>query len=143
VRLVGPKVWRNNTRGYKTYRYEVWLGLFDPSFFSHLGDESLVPYYSSTRYQWGKVIMKPKILIEMRDVIKLEEYVHTQRERDFGLYLSILQKAERSKAPTQSYVLEYSDQRRFNIVYIQISGRGHIKRHGHISPSEVQPFLLI
>lgn len=144
MRLVGPELWRNLYGGYKTSWYEVLLGLLDTEFFSHLADEFLLPHYSLTKYQWGKVLMKMKIVIAMSDEGKsLDEGAQTQKERNFELYTLGLQKMELSETPSQSFVVEYSYLKCFSIRYVQISGRRHIKRHGHISPSKVQPFLLV
>jgi len=143
VRLAEPEVWRNHSRGYKTSWHEVWFGLFDPKFFSRLAEEFLLPHYSALRFQWCRVLMEPKIAIAMKDEgANQDEGEQSQKDRSFELYPHSLQKRERSEATSQSYVLEYSDLGRFSISYVQISGGRRIMRHGHITPSEVQPFLL-
>lgn len=144
VRLVEPTLWVNLSKGFKVYRYEVWLEQFDPKFFSRFTEEFLMPHYSLSRYQWGVTSLKPKILIKMADVYKrLDEGVQTQKYRSFELFPLGLEKSDRSEASSQMYEVEYSALEHFDIGYDQISVGRRIERFGYITPSEVQPFLLV
>jgi len=143
VRLVEPTLLKNLSKGYKISRYEVWLELFDPKFFSRLAEESLSPHYSLMRYQWGVTSLKSKILNKMTDEYKwLDEDVQTQKYRSLELFPLGLEKSERTEASSQTYEVDYSPLEYFNISYVQISGRRRIDR-GYITPSEVQPFLMV
>ncbi|MFP3200303.1 MAG: hypothetical protein RXR06_10580 [Thermoproteus sp.] len=144
MRLVEPTLWVNLSKGYKISRYEVRLEQFDPKFFSRFTEEFLMPHYSPSRYQWGAASLKPKIVIKMADEYKRpDEDVQTEKYRSFELFPLGLQKSDRSETATQSYEVEYSALEHFLIGYVQISGRRRIDRFGYITPSEVQPFLLV
>lgn len=144
MRLVEPGIWRNSVREYKIYRHELMLELLDPRFFSHFSNEFLLPQYSLARYQWGVASIKPKILIKIMDYkLRLNEDDRTRKHRSFELYPLGMQRSEYSETSSQSYEIEYSDVLHFDISYIYTSGMRRIDRYGYISPSEVQPFLLI
>ncbi len=144
MRLVEPTLWVNISKGFKVSRYEVRLEQFDPTFFSRFTEEFLLPHYSLSRYQWGVTSLKPKILIKMADDYKrLDEDVQTEKYRSFELFPLGLEKSDRSETTAQSYEVEYSALEHYLIGYVQISVGRRIDRYSYITPSEVQPLLLV